>query len=288
MNPAAADLMTVAMLLAEGQLALRAVAADEARLEAEVLLRQLLKIDRAELYANLTEPVDDALVASYRELLGRRHTGEPLAYITRRKQFYGHDFYVDKNVLIPRPETEQLVELSIALLCDKGLATGVIADVGTGSGIVAVSLALALPQLRVWAIDNSLPALFVARTNTTNYKLIDRVRRLPGNLLAPLAEPVDAIIANLPYTVLAEVEPAVLLSEPWAALDGGGADGFNLYRRMLTAAPVHLKPGGFVACEIGYNQGPVAVEVACASFPAANIAVQQDLAGHDRILLIET
>lgn len=286
--PPSPEPTTVAMLLAEGQLALRAVAADQSRLEAEVLLRHLLKLDRAALYADLTEPVEETIVASYRDLLGRRHAGEPLAYITRRKEFYGHDFYVDKNVLIPRPETEQLVELSIALLRHKGLAAGLVADVGTGSGIIAVSLALELPQLRVWAIDNSLPALFVARTNMTNYQLIDRVRRLPGDLLTPLAQPVDAIIANLPYTILAEIEPAVLLSEPWAALNGGGADGFDLYCQMLAAAPAHLKPGGFVACEIGYNQGRVAQEVAHTHFPEAKVAVRQDLAGHDRILLIET
>ncbi len=280
--------MTVAMLLAEGQLALRAVAGDVARLEAETLLRHVLGQTRAELYANLTEPVDAAQAASYRDLLGRRHAGEPIAYITRHKEFYGHDFYVDKNALIPRPETEQLVEMSITLLRNKGMAAGEVADVGTGSGIIAVSLALALPELRVWAIDNSLPALFVARTNMTTYKLIERVRRLPGDLLAPLAAPVDAIIANLPYTIIAEVEPGVLLSEPWAALNGGGDDGFDLYRRMLADAPAHLKPGGFIACEIGYNQGQVALAVARTHFHIASIAVQQDLAGHDRILLIET
>ncbi len=280
--------LTVAMLLAEGQLVLRAVAPEAARLEAEALLRHVLGQSRATLYANLSEPVDEAQAASYRDLLGRRHAGEPIAYITRHKEFYGHDFYVDKNALIPRPETEQLVELSIALLRDKGMAAGVVADVGTGSGIIAVSLALALPDLRVWAIDNSLPALFVARANMTTYKLIDRVRRLPGDLLAPLTEPMDAIVANLPYTIIAEVDPSVMLSEPWVALNGGGDDGFDLYRRMLADAPAHLKPGGFVACEIGYNQGQVAKAVARSHFPTAKIEVQQDLAGLDRILLIET
>lgn len=280
---------TVALLLAEGQVVLREVAGGEARLDAEVLLRHLLGWERAELYANLDDEVDDALLARYRELLGRRYGGEPIAYITGHKEFYGHDLLVNKNVLIPRPETEQLVELSVRLLREKGLTAGIVADIGTGSGAIAIAVALELPNLQVWAVDNSLPALFVARSNMLNYQLTDRVRRLPGDLLAPLAEPVDAIIANLPYTVLAEIDPAVLLSEPWQALNGGGADGFDLYRRLLADAPNHLQVGGFVACEIGYNQGAVARQVAQQQFPAApNIMVLADLAGHDRILLIET
>lgn len=281
--------ITIAMLLAEGQLALRDVAGDEARLEAEVLLMHLLGQSRAELYATLTEPVGEATIESYRDLLNRRYKGEPVAYIVGHKEFYGHDFVVNRNVLIPRPETEQLVELSLKLLRDKGMAAGVVADVGAGSGAIAVSLALELPQLRVWAIDNSKPALFVARTNILNYNLTDRVRRIPADLLTELPEPVDAIIANLPYTILAEVDPSVLLSEPWAALKGGGEDGFDLYRKLLADAPSHLKPGGFIACEIGYNQGVAAQQAVRQHFPEAKtIAVQPDLAGHDRILLIET
>lgn len=280
--------MLTARLLTDGKAALRRLNRPDSDLEAEVLLRDILDISRAELYARLDERVEPLDVAEYHELLRRRLSGEPVAYILGYKEFYGREFVVKKGVLIPRPETELLVERAIKLLTTKGLTAGSVADVGTGSGIIAATLALELPDLRVMAVDVSDVALYVAFTNRDKFGLKERVLLVKNDLLEGIAGPFDAIVTNLPYTILGEIEPDVLINEPWVALSGGGGDGFGLYRRLLEDAWFKLKPGGFIAAEIGYNQGSIATDFAREIWPNAAIAVAQDYAGHDRILLVET
>ena len=169
----------------------------EARLEAEVLLCHVLGVDRAALYAGLAQPLDASTVALFRSLVARRLTGEPVAYITGTREFYGLTFRVGPGVLIPRPETELLVDRALAAA--RQMARPAIADVGCGSGCVGIALAAHLPGASVWAIDLSEHALAVTRENAARLGVGSRVTALQGDLLGALTAPVDLIVANLPY-----------------------------------------------------------------------------------------
>jgi len=234
-------------------------------------------------------------LASYRQLIERRARHEPVAYIVGYKEFYGLDFHVDRRVLIPRPETELLVERAIELasgIRDRDYGLGVdsliLADVGTGSGAVAVSLAVNLPQAMVYAIDASAEALEVAAINCCRHAVEDRVHLLQGNLLDPLPMPVNLIVANLPYVredELAELPPEIKCYEPLSALDGG-PDGLSYIRHLLAQAEGYLKPGGAILLEIGARQGKAVLDLARCHFPKADIEVSQDYAGLDRIVIV--
>lgn len=265
------------------------------RLDAELLLAYALGWPRARLLAERGHSPAAEQAATFAALLGRRALGEPVAYLLGLKEFYGLDLLVTPATLIPRPETEQLVELAIA---EAGrLTTGdrrppaafpqpalTIADVGTGTGAVAIALAAQLQGAVVYATDLSAEALAVARRNVEGHGLAGRVHLLHGDLLAPLPAPVDIIVSNPPYTILAEVEPAVRAYEPRLALDGG-PDGAAVYRRLLAAAPAYVRPGGAVLLEIGAWQGELVACLLREAFPAASISVQRDLSGHDRVAM---
>jgi len=277
--------------LARATAILASLANDEARLEAEVLLRHVLGLTRAQLYTQLDRPLLPDQAAAYDALLQRRLAHEPVAYLTGHREFFGLDFLVNRRVLIPRPETELLVELGLsearrlAHLAPAGL---VIADVGTGSGCVAVSLAVHLPTARVYALDASVQTLAVAAENCRRHGVAGRVIFLPGDLLEPLLEPVNIIVANLPYIPrpeLATLPPEIRLHEPLAALDGG-EDGLAAIRRLLAEAPAHLLPGGVVLLEIGQGQGQAVAALARQHFSAAAIAVHGDSGGRERVVTI--
>lgn len=277
--------------LARATAILAPVANDEARLEAEVLLRHVLGLRRAQLYAQLDRPLLADQAAAYNTLLERRLAHTPVAYLTGHREFFGLDFLVNRHVLIPRPETELLVELGLsearrlAQLAPAGLA---IADVGTGSGCVAISLAVHLPAARVYATDASAQALAVAGENCRRHGVAGQVILLPGDLLAPLPELVHIIVANLPYIPHAELEslpPEIRLYEPRAALDGG-QDGLEAIRRLLAEAPAHLLSGGAVLLEIGHGQGQAVVALARQHFPVAAIAVHGDSGGRERVVVV--
>jgi release factor glutamine methyltransferase len=282
---------SVGAALARATAILAPVASAEARLEAEVLLRHVLGLTRAQLYAQFDRPLLADQAAAYADLLARRLAHEAVAYLTGHREFFGLDFLVNRHVLIPRPETELLVELGLsearrlAHLAPAGLT---IADVGTGSGCVAISLAVHLPTARVYALDASAPALAVVGENCRRHGVAGRVTLLPGDLLAPLPEPVHIIVANLPYIPRPELEtlpPEIRLHEPRAALDGG-EDGLAAIRRLLAQAPAHLWPGGAILLEIGQGQGQAVVALARQYFPAAAIAVHGDSGGQERVVAI--
>jgi release factor glutamine methyltransferase len=279
-----------------GEQALSKSALDSPRLDAEILLTHALGITRAQLHAHPQSWLSSAELASYRQLIERRTLREPVAYIVGHKEFYGLDLFVDNRVLIPRPETEFLVERAIELAWARRLP--LIADIGTGSGAIAVSLAVHLPQtlrLRsgqtlVYATDASPEALEVAACNCRRHRVEDRVHLLQGHLLEPLPEPVDLIAANLPYVSQAEwsqLPPEISLYEPREALDGG-SDGLDHIRRLLAQAQGYLKPGGAVLLEIGATQGPAVVALAKRHFPAARIEIARDYAGLDRVVMVQT
>jgi len=238
----------------------------------------------AEGHAKLAEPRRSA----FRALVARRAALEPVAYLVGHKEFYGLDFLVDRGVLVPRPETELLVDL--ALHYARGLPVQrppVIADIGTGSGCIAVAVAIHLVDALVYATDISPDALRIAGKNVERYGVTARVRLIQGDLLDALPEPVDLLLSNPPYTILSEIDEAVRRHEPRLALDGG-PDGLDTYRRLLAAAPAALRPGGAVILEIGAAQGAAVSALALARFPGARVSVHQDLAGLDRVVMIAT
>jgi len=204
-------------------------------------------------------------------LLARRVSREPLPYILGTREFFGLYFAVDPRVLIPRPETELLVERALGLASRVSSSSGAlcIADIGTGSGCIAIALAVHLPHACLYATDVSADALAVAQRNAATHGVASRIRFLWGDLLSPLPQPVHLIVANLPYIAAQEWEtlpPEVGRFEPRGALDGG-PDGLDLVRWLLRQAPAYLLPGGALLLEIGASQGEAVTKLARAAFP---------------------
>jgi release factor glutamine methyltransferase len=258
-------------------------AADEAR----VLICNVLKISTAEFFAQPGRLLEDKEQSALAALAERRIKGEPAAYITGCKEFFGIDFNVDSRVLVPRPETELLVEAALEF-CRERDGGRVIADVGTGSGAIAVALALNLPGAFIYAVDISAGALEVAACNIARYGLQDRIKLLQGDLLAPLAVPADVIVANLPYIALDEMRhlPAEVSGhEPEIALSGGER-GTEVIGRLLAQAKGRINPGGIVLLEIGIGQEDEIFKMVKRILPSAGVALQTDLAGIKRVVKV--
>ena len=259
----------------------------DARLEAEVMVMNLMRMPRQDIFANQELEIGhqqqelDAIVE-------RRLTREPLAYILGYREFYGINLLVNSSVLIPRPETETLVEhaLFMALM---GMETTelVVADVGTGCGAIAINLAIHLPSARIYALDVADEVLDVASYNVRAHNVSDRVTLGKGELLEPLPEPVDLIVANLPYIPTSRIptlQPEVQ-REPREALDGG-PDGLDHIRGLLSQAPDKVKGHGTILLELDPEQVPAVEESARQYFPAATTSIEQDLARLDRVFVI--
>jgi release factor glutamine methyltransferase len=274
---------------------LRSEGVESPRLDAELLLAHVLDVNRAALLARPDQRLTPKELTRYRDLVARRAGREPLAYIVGHREFFDLDLVLDRRVLIPRPETELLVEhaLRIARRIGPQMKTPLrIADVGAGSGAIAVTLAVHLPQATVYALDESAGALEVVAENARRCAVADRVRCLQGDLLSPLHEdtPVAMITANLPYVSTAEwleLTPEIRDHEPRAALDGG-TDGLGLIRRLLVTAGSHLQPHGAILIEIGASQGGAVTTLARKHFPQASVQLVQDYAGLDRLVVVET
>lgn len=243
---------------------LRVAGVQEDAVQAEMLLRHALRVDRAQLYTHWAGPMPEAAWDRYRELLEDRAAGRPVHYLVGEREFMGLIFAVDGRVLIPRPETELLVEHVAQWAREEG--AGLIADIGTGSGCIAVSLAHLLPQLTVYATDLSPAALEVARANAVRHAVQDRVILLAGDLLTPLppdvAGRVDAVVSNPPYVPqdqAAALAREIREHEPPEALFAPG-DGTAVHRRLIGMGPVWLRPGGLLAMEVGAGQAPAVAE----------------------------
>jgi release factor glutamine methyltransferase len=278
---------TIAEELVEATARLRDTSATP-RLDAEILLAYVLGWSRVQLLAASRDPLPRDANRSFDALVARRANLEPVAYLVGQREFFGLTFAVDRRVLVPRPETELLVELALKIASERLPSSTdplTIADVGTGSGAIAVALAVHLPEARIIATDRSPDALDVARANAERHGILGRVMFAVGDLLAPLAEPVDLLVSNPPYTVLANIDEGVRRHEPHLALDGG-SDGLDLYRRLLAQAPAKLRPGGIILLEIGAHQGQAVQSLAQQAFPHANISVHTDLAGHNRVIRV--
>ena len=267
---------------------LEAAGIPDARLEAEVLVMSVMRMTRQNIFAQQETEVGSRLEQNLAILLEQRLQRTPLAYILGYREFYGINVMVTPSVMVPRPETENMVEhtLFMALM---GMETRelVIADVGTGSGAIAVNLAIHLPSAKIYAVDISEPALDVAAYNIRGHSVADRIRLGHGDLLYPVPEPVDVIVANLPYIPTGRIptlQPEVQ-QEPVIALDGG-PDGLDLVRRLLAQAPEKLKTPGIILMELDPEQFPAAEESARQHFPDAEISAEQDLTHRDRILVV--
>jgi len=279
--------MTVTGALRESARALKAVAGDAAGLEARLLLAHALGRDAAWLIAHSDARVDDAMLAEVRALVARRAQGEPVAYVTGTAWFYGRAFEVGPDVLVPRPETELVVEAALDDLRAKALRgkRPRVCDVGTGSGAIALTIAAEAPGARVTASDRSQAALEVARRNARRLGVDGRVRLLAGDLEEPLLPeaPFDCVVANLPYVPTGDVpaKPDAVGFEPRLAVDGG-ADGLVLYRRLVAALPRLLAGGGSAFLEAAPATVPALAELAARTLPAAHVEIGEDYAGLER------
>ncbi len=307
---------TVGRALAAANQRLRGCGADTPRLDAELLLAHVLGTDRVYLYAHADRLLSDEERTRYERLIERRRRREPVAYLVGSRNFYGLEFAVDSRVLIPRPETELLVDTAIATVDVMSQRVAVasswgrgrlaaaamvaetetlpeavtMADVGTGSGIIAISVAVHCPSVLVWACDVSAGALAVAQRNAQSHGVADRVRLVQGFLLRAIPQPVDIITANLPYIPTHDIDrlaPEIAAFEPRQALDGGYY-GLQLIGEFLNQAPHSLRPGGVVLLEIGSDQGEVVVGLARRAFPQADVRLVRDFADLDRMIVVRT
>jgi release factor glutamine methyltransferase len=292
--------------LKQGMADLRAAEVSSHTLAAEVLLMHALGRDRAWMYSHHDEVLDPATTQKYFQLIGRRAAGQPTQYLTGHQEFWGLDFEVTPAVLIPRPETEHVMEVALARLGERGLKihmdTGLpretlhVADVGTGSGCLAVALAYELPHAEIIATDSSAAALEIARRNAARNQVADRIRfieadllALPGNERTP--EPFfDLIVSNPPYIAdsdAASLQREVRDHEPHAALFAGPT-GTEIYERLVAEARDQLRDLGILVLELGYNSAePVRAMFDATSTAWTNVSITMDLAGIPRILAAE-
>ncbi|MCH8988514.1 MAG: peptide chain release factor N(5)-glutamine methyltransferase [Chloroflexi bacterium] len=267
---------------------LEAAGIPDARLEAEVLVMNVMRMARQNIFAEQEAEVSGQQQAALDSNLERRFDREPLAYILGQREFYGISVMVTPAVMIPRPETEGLVEHALFMALMGMESTELtIADVGTGSGAIAINLAIHLPAAKIFAVDVDDAVLDVASFNIRAHGVADRVSLAIGDLLEAVPEPVDLIVANLPYIPtdrIPTLQPEVQ-KEPELALDGG-PDGLDLVRRLLLQAEDKLKDHGIILLELDPEQVPVVQELALKHFPESSTSVEQDLAHLDRILAI--
>jgi release factor glutamine methyltransferase len=264
-----------------------------ARLDAQILLAHLLGVERSVLYAYPEREISPTLATQFFQLIERRSKGEPVAYLLGHKEFYGLDFVVDPRVLIPRPETELLVEAALAQIHQKITADAfpIVADIGTGSGAIPVTLAVEEPHLSyLYACDISADALAVAQLNCQRHHVTDRVRLLQGDLVAPLPEPVDILTANLPYVGTEEIHAMtrdVYAYEPQLALFSGleGLDLLERFCRELHQSDL-LKPAAVMLLEIGYRQQEPLTRLILELWPQSAVTSIKDYAGWDRVLQV--
>ena len=253
---------------------------DSSRLDAEVLLAHSLALRRLDLYLKFDRPLTEGELSVYRGLVARRAKGEPVAYLVGHKEFMGLDFDVTPDVLIPNPDTEVLVQRAVAIARESDRPLRV-ADVGTGSGCIAIAVAHYAPNTEVWASDVSRAAMEVAGRNVAKHGVRDRVHLVLGDLMSAMGGDFDLVCANLPYVAAGTSLPAEVRAQPAMALyaeDRGAA----MVTRLLDAAPVRLRPGGRVLAELDPSIAGAVAEVAARQF--AGHRLLRDIGGHDRVL----
>ena len=285
--------------MAEATATLSTAGVDAPKLVAQVLMAHALGLPRASV---VVTPPSQALqsyqLTAFRALVMRCANREPMAYVVGHTEFYGLDFITDRRALIPRPETEHLVELALARIkalpaplsvTQTGSLKTPIVDVGTGTGCIVISLAAKLPHMRFLASDVSSSALALAQENAKRHGVSARIQFLRGDLLAPVPMRVDGVIGNLPYVTAAEWQTLprhIRDYEPRTALDGG-ADGLDFIRKLLARAAQRVKPDGWLLLEIGATQGQAVTALVRQAFPLAAINLHRDYAGLTRVAEIQ-
>ena len=263
---------------------------DDSHTEARMLLGHITKLSPVQIYTQPERTLSQEQESNLQELVERRLCHEPAAYIVNHREFYGIDFYVDSRVLVPRPETELLVDTAIEFASSTYLARPLlIADIGTGCGAIAVSLALNLPHSQIYATDVSPLALEVARLNCKSHNVTDRIILLQGNLLEPLPESVDILVANLPYiksSELANLSPEIIQFEPRIAIDGG-ENGLDYIRQLLEQAEGRINTNGCILLEIGQNQEKDLSNLIRSLLKKVNFVFISDLNGIKRVVKID-
>jgi len=284
--------MTLAQALQQSARTLSSNGIDDSHIEARMLLGYTTKLSPVQIYTHPERTLGQEQEMKLQELVERRLCHEPAAYIVNHREFYGVDFYVDSRVLIPRPETELLVDMALEFA--RGSNTYpvrplLIADIGTGCGAIAISLAINIPQSKIYATDISLSALEVARLNCECYNVTDRITLLQGNLLEPLSGPVDLIIANLPYiksSDLVTLSPEIIQFEPSLAIDGGES-GLNYISQLLEQAGGRINNRGCLLLEIGQNQKKEVSYLIRSSLKKVNFEFISDLNEIERVVRID-
>jgi len=262
-----------------------------ARLDAEVLFSHIFVRDRAWIITHRNDALDEARLPLFEAAVNRRAHREPLQYITGRQEFWGLDFNVTPDVLIPRPETELVVESALKIIRPAGRAV-VVVDLCTGSGCIAVSLAKESDTVRIFATDTSERALAVAKGNAQNNKVSDRIRFLEGDLFGPMVEldlqgRVDLIVSNPPYVRSGDVpalQPEVRDFEPQLALTAG-PEGTEIQERIIDAAPGFLRQGGSLIMEMGQGQSEPLIGIVKDTCKYKIPEILQDLAGIERVII---
>ncbi len=281
-------LWTVGLLLQETARYLKKKGIPSARLDAELLLADCLGRERIDLYLDYDYPLSAQELSSFREHVRRRGSREPVAYILGHKEFWSLKLHVSRGLLIPRPETEMLVETVLEQLHEMPGDTLHVLEIGTGSGAIAAALCVECDRVRVYACDISRPALLRAKENCGEHSFSDRVHFVQCDGIEPLRRcaAFDVVVSNPPYvplSVIDRLEPEIRDFEPHAALDGG-ADGLRFYRAWVPELSGLIRPGGLAAFEIGHEQGEAVSDIFREAGCYKRIQVRKDYAGYDRIV----
>jgi len=291
-NPTArapSDAWTLERMLQWGTGYLKHSGSPSARLDAQLLIGHACNLDKVQLYVQFERPLATAELDTLRALFKRRAAGEPVAYILGEKEFYQRSFLVNTGVLVPRPETEHLVDAVLEYLDGHDLPNPNLVDVGTGSGCIAVTLAAQWPEATVLAIDTAADALQVAALNAEKHSVRDRVKLAQGHLLDPIqsTDSVDVVVSNPPYldaTLMGTLPRDIRDFEPIGALDGG-PDGLDLIRDLVADAPRVLKAGGLLAMEVAHDEQAAAVQALLDSQSALSFQqIIPDYAGIGRVV----
>lgn len=262
---------------------------DTASLDAQVILAHILDKERGWLFAHYDQALTEEEAENFAELVARRAAAEPVAYLVGHREFYGLDLVVDRRVLIPRPETELLVDAVLDHIDSRSNQNVRMVDVGTGSGAVAVAVAANCPTVEIYAVDLSPAALDVAHENVERHDSRGQITLLQSDLLSALPHKVDIVAANLPYITSGDY-PNLMADvrdyEPRLALEAG-PEGLDLIERLLDQAPDHLHPGGVLFLEIGADQGKGVLQLVERLLPQAqHIGMRQDYHGYDRLVVV--
>jgi release factor glutamine methyltransferase len=267
---------------------------DSPRSTAEILLAHILEISRIELYLRYDQPMVSSELVRYKAFIRRRVRREPVAYIVGHKEFWSMPLIVNRQVLIPRPETECLVELALAEIPEnRGAPLAWVLELGTGSGAIILALAKERPGHKYIALDQRLEAVMVSRQNADQNRLDTAVQFICGDWFSSLQASkaqFDLIVSNPPYIPSADIDglqPEVAQYEPRSALDGG-RDGLGCLKHIIETAPVYLRPGGVLVLEIGYDQAESVIQIANRRDAYDGISVEKDFSGLSRVVRMAT